>query len=74
MSKYDNLWRWIAENNQDTCKLTYARIAELAGVPIDHSFLKYKKELTAFGFQVSKISMKEETVVFERITATPSEK
>ena len=45
MRQYDGLWKWIAENGQDQFKLTYAQIEELAGVPIDHSFLKFKKEL-----------------------------
>ena len=49
MSKYDGLWKWIAENGQDQFKLTYAQIEELAGVPIDHSFLKFKKELLDYG-------------------------
>ena len=35
--------------------------------PIDHSFLKYKKELLAYGYQVVKIFMKEETVGVERV-------
>ncbi len=67
MSKYDGLWKWIAENGQDQFKLTYAQIEELAGVPIDHSFLKFKKELLDYGYQVGKISMKEETVTFEKV-------
>ena len=67
MSKYDGLWKWIAENGQDQFKLTYAQIEELAGVPIDHSFLKFKKELLDYGYQVDKISMKEETVTFEKV-------
>ena len=29
MSKYDGLWKWIAENGQDQFKLTYAQIEEL---------------------------------------------
>ena len=32
-----------------------------------HSFLKYKKELLEYGFCVGKISMKEETVMFQRV-------
>ena len=67
MSKYDGLWKWIAENGQDQFKLTYAQIEELAGVPIDHSFLKFKKELLDYEYQVGKISMKEETVTFEKV-------
>ena len=46
--------------------MTFAQIQEIAGVPIDHSFLRYKKELTDYGYQVGKISMKEQTVVFQR--------
>ena len=67
MSKYDGLWKWIAENGQDQFKLTYAQIEELAGVPIDHSFLKFKRELLDYGYQVGKISMKEEIVAFEKV-------
>ena len=67
MSKYDGLWKWIAENGQDQFKLTYAQIEELAGVPIDHSFLKLKRELLDYGYLVGKISMKEETVAFEKV-------
>ena len=67
MSKYDGLWKWIAENGQDQFKLTYAQIEELAGVPIDHSFFKSKRELLGYGYQVGKISMKEETVTFEKV-------
>ena len=29
--------------------------------------LKYKKELTDYGYQVGKISMKEQTVIFNRM-------
>ena len=67
MSKYEPLWKWIRDNGMDNFKLTYAEIEEIAGVPIDHSFLKYKKELSEYGFCVGKISMKGETVMFQRV-------
>ena len=67
MSKYESLWKWIRDNGTDNFKLTYAEIEEIAGVPIDHSFLKFKKELLEYGFCVGKISMKEETVMFQRV-------
>lgn len=67
MSKYDSLWKWINENKTDNFKLTYAEIENIAGVPIDHSFLRFKKELLQYGFQVAKISMKEQTVDFEKV-------
>lgn len=67
MSKYDALWVHVQKNGSPTLKLTFGQIQEIAGVPIDHSFLRYKKELTGYGYQVGKISMKEQTVVFQRI-------
>lgn len=67
MSKYEHLWKWIRDNGRDSFKLTYAEIQEITGVPIDHSFLKYKRELLEYGFCVGKISMKEETVMFQRV-------
>ena len=66
MSKYDSLWNYLKERGEDSFKLSFEEIQNIAGVPIDHSFLKYKKELTQYGFQVGKISMKEQTVIFNR--------
>ncbi|MGN1307589.1 MAG: hypothetical protein ACI4V3_07970 [Faecousia sp.] len=43
MSKYDALWAWIQENGTDSFRLTFAEIEKIAGLPIDHSFLTYKK-------------------------------
>ena len=67
MSKYDPLWKWIKEKGTDNFKLTYAEIENIAGVPIDHSFLTFKKELLEYGYKVAKISMKEQTIAFEKI-------
>ena len=66
MSKYDALWAWIKENGTDSFQLTYAEIEQIAGLPIDHSFLTYKKELMDYGYQVGKASMKEQTVFFQK--------
>lgn len=66
MSKYDPLWKWIQEKDIDSFKLTFAEIEEIAGLPVDHSFLKYKRELLEYGYQVGKISMKTETIAFEK--------
>lgn len=67
MSKYEPLWKWIKENGTDSFKLSYDEIEKIAGLPIDHSFLNYKKELEEYGFRVGKISMKEQTVAFEKV-------
>lgn len=67
MSKYDALWTWIKENGKDSFRLTFDQISQIVGFPIDHSFLKYKKELIDYGYQVGKISMKDQTVVFQKL-------
>ena len=67
MSKYDPLWKWIKENKTDNFKLTYAEIENIAGLPLDHSFLTFKKELLRYGYKVAKISIKGQTVDFEKI-------
>ncbi len=67
MSKYNTLWEYVKNSGSSSLLLTFAEIEEIAGIPIDHSFLKYKKELTEYGYQVGKISMKAQTVSFQRI-------
>lgn len=69
MSRYEPLWKWIRENGTGDFTLTFAEIGQIAGVPLDHSFLKYKKELEGCGWRVRKISMKNETVAFEKAEA-----
>ena len=66
MSKYDVLWAYIEERCKPHLMLTFDEIGQIAGVPLDHSFLKYKKELSAYGYKVEKISMKARTVLFVR--------
>lgn len=67
MSKYNPLWSYIKEQDSQTLLLTFAQIEALCGLPIDHSFLQYKKELLSYGWQVGKISMKQQTVLFKKM-------
>lgn len=67
MSKYAPLWNYIKDNNKDEYKLSYDEINNILGFDIDHSFLTYKKELTQYGYEVIKISMKEKLVIINRI-------
>ena len=67
MSKYNALWEYVQKTGKESFRLTFEEIQDIAGIPIDHSFLKYKKELTDYGYQVGKISMKEQTVIFNRM-------
>ena len=67
MSKYHPLWEYVQKNGSQSIKLAFDEIKDIAGVPIDHSFLQYKKELTEYGYRVDKISMKEQIVIFNKI-------
>ncbi|MEY8413240.1 hypothetical protein AALB51_18640 [Lachnospiraceae bacterium 62-26] len=67
MGKYNALWEYVQKTGKESFRLTFEEIQDIAGIPIDHSFLKYKKELTDYGYQVGKISMKEQTVIFNRM-------
>lgn len=67
MSKYNSLWEYVQSNVNQSFKMTFEEIRDIVGIPIDHSFLKYKKELIDYGYEVEKISMKEQTIIFNKI-------
>ena len=66
MSKYNALWEYVKNSGAQSLKLTFYEIQNIAGVPIDHLFLNFKKELADYGYRGGKISMKEKTVSFEK--------
>ena len=67
MSKYNLLWEYLKNNKKETYKLSYEELKEILGFNIDHSFLTYKKEAKEYGYEVKKISIKEKTVIFNKI-------
>ena len=67
MSKYEPLWRYIKDNQKLEYKLTYEEIRNILGFDINHSFLKYKKELLEYGYEITKISIKEKFVLIHKI-------
>lgn len=64
ISKYDSLWEYIGKCGKREITLSYEEIEKICGVPIDHSFLTYKKGLDSYGYWAEKISMKDKTVRF----------
>jgi len=66
MSKYDELWKYLQKNGNESIKLTFEEIKEITGIEIDHSFLTYKKEAGEYGYMVGKISLKEKNVQFNK--------
>lgn len=67
MSKYNALWEHIKTKDVQSFKLSFDEIHTIAGIAIDHSFLNYKKELLQYGYKVEKISLKDKTVLFQKI-------
>ena len=67
MNKYDLLWKYLKKQNKENYKLSYEEIKDILGFDIDHSFLTYKKEAKEYGYEVGKISMKEKTVLFNKL-------
>ena len=67
MSKYDKLWEYVEEQEGDELVLTFDEIGAIAGVPLDHSLIKKKKELLPHGWEVGKISLKQQAVRFKRL-------
>lgn len=63
MSKYEPLLSHIKDNKKEEYKLTYDEINNILGFEIDHSFLKYKKELVNY----IKISLKDKKIIFGKI-------
>ena len=72
MSKYNALWDYVRSQSAPLLTLSFDEIQRIAGIPIDHSFLQYKKKLTAYGWQVQKISMKGKTVCFAEPAFQPA--
>lgn len=66
MSKFQPLWDHVAQTEMPL-KLSFDEIATILGFPIDHSFLRDKKQLGEYGLTVKKISLKEQFVIFDRL-------
>lgn len=67
MSKYTILWEYLKQNDKENYKLSYEEIRQILGFDIDHSFLTYKKQAKEYGYEVGKISIKEKTIIFNKI-------
>jgi hypothetical protein len=68
MSKYDPLWKYLQNDGSHMLRLTFEEINCVLGFPIGHSFLTHKKEAAEYGYQVGKISMKEQLITFNKIS------
>ena len=57
MSKYEPLWNYVMQHEPGQFSLTFDEIEDVLGFQIDHSFLKYKKELAERGAEVDRKSV-----------------
>lgn len=71
MCKHDAQRESIRERGQPRLTLSFDAVEELAGVPLDRSFLSCKMDLTAYGYAVGRISMKNRTVLFIKSEEVP---
>lgn len=67
MSKYEPLWQCLNGRDEPVIEMSFDSIRDILGFTIDHSFLNYKKELHNYGYNVRKIYLKENKVVFEKL-------
>lgn len=67
VNKYEPLWQYLKHNDKDEYILSFDQIKSILGFDIDHSFLTYKKTCKQYGYETTKISLKQKTVVFKRI-------
>ena len=65
MSKYQPLWQFVSENERS--EITFEEAQKVLGFALDHSFLSFKKELLAYGYEVAKISLKEQKILFKKL-------
>lgn len=70
MSKYSKLWEYVSVCGKSELLLSFDDAWRIAGVEIDHSLLKFKSELRRYGYRVEKISIKNKTIKFEKMSDT----
>ena len=63
MSKYEPLGNYVMQHEPGQFSLTFDEIENVLGFQIDHSFLKYKKELRSCGYEAARISTKAHTML-----------
>ena len=66
MGKYDALWAHVRAQSGDALTLSFDEIERIVGVAVDHSLLRYKRELEGSGWRVEKISLKNSTIRFAK--------
>ncbi len=52
MSKYDALWLYVQKTGETS--LTFEKIEQIIGFPIDHSFLQYKRNFYLTALKLKK--------------------
>ncbi len=67
MDKYSKLWERFDGKIEAKITLSFDEIKNIAWVDVDHSFLKFKKNLENHGYTLEKILQKERLMVFRKL-------
>lgn len=67
MSRYDPLWEHLRTDGRGKFSMSFDEIKNVLGFEIGNSFRGHKKEATAYGYRVKKISLKGKTVEFSKV-------
>ena len=67
MSRYRPLWEYVSLHDCDELTLSFSEIAGTFGLSIDHTFLRFGKELHAYGFRVGRVSVQDQEITFLRL-------
>lgn len=67
MSKYVKLYEFISNSQEKELLMSFKEIEAIIGFKLDHSFLKYKKELEVYGYKVNKIYLKDKIIHFVKL-------
>ena len=69
MSRYDLLWEYVRESGKTELTLSFDEIGLIIHAELDHSFLKYRRELSSYGYETAGISLKKRTISFRKTEA-----
>jgi len=67
MDKYSKLWERFDGKIEAKITLSFDEIKTIAWIDVDHSFLKFKKNLENHGYTLEKISQNERLMVFRKL-------
>ncbi len=66
MSKYEPLWKHVQADGRESFELSFEDIKVITGIDIDASIIRSKGEIKAYGYNIVKISMGDQKILFKK--------